>query len=172
MSSRELAAALLGVFGIYLLATCVPSTLTFILYHRPDPDQILQPRSWYWARVLLIAIFFAWQFAFGATLILLRKRIAAVLLPEPSQPRAQIDVSDLQTALFAVVGLFFVVRSLNTLIFDFYQLSPDQGIAALWPDSAESIAGCVLGMALFLGARGVAGAWLLARQAGSPRAGD
>jgi hypothetical protein len=122
----------------------------------------------------LKVIFFAWQFAFGATLVLLRNRIAALLFPEPSQgPTAPIAVSDLQVALFAVLGAGFLVRSVNNLIFDFAQLSPDQGVTALWPGSADSITGCVLGIALFLGARGLAGAWLLARQAGSqPRASD
>jgi hypothetical protein len=173
LSSRELAAALLGVLGIYLLGQSITFTLSFILYHQPDSDQLLQPRWWYWVRILMIAIFFAWQFTFGAALVLLRNRIAALLCPEPSQPGAPIGVSDVQAALFAVLGLGFVVRSVNNLIYDFTQLSADQGITALWPDSAESIAGGVLGIALFLGARGIAGAWSLARQAGGqPRVSD
>jgi hypothetical protein len=172
MSSRELAAALLAVMGIFLLGQSVSYTLLFISNYPPGSDQPFHRP--YWVQIILRAIFFLWQFAFGAALLLLRNRIAALLCPEPAQPGAPISVSDLQAALFAVLGLGFLVKSLNTLIYDFSQLPQDQGMTALWPDSAESMAGVVLGMALFLGARGAAGAWSLARQSGggSPRVSD
>ena len=171
MSSRELAAALLGVLGVLLLGQSISSTLSAIAYQRFESDQLLQ-RS-YWLQIVLIAIFLTWQFTLGATLILARNRIAALLCPPPSQPGASIGVSELQAALFAVLGLGFVIGSVNSLIYDYSQLSADQRITELWPDSAEAIAGVVLGIALFLGARVLAGAWSLARQAGrQPRVSD
>jgi hypothetical protein len=173
LSSRELAAALLGVVGVYLLGEPISYTLTWILFNPPDSNQILQLQRPYWLQLLMVAVFFAWLLAFGAALVLNRNRIASLLYPEPSQPRTRIGVADLQTAAFAVIGLVFFVNSSATLIYDFTQLAPDQGISGLWPRSAESIAKVVLGIALFLGARGIAGAWLLARQAGvKPPASD
>jgi hypothetical protein len=173
MSSRELAAALLGVVGVYLLGESISYTLAWILFNPPDSNQMLQLQRAYWVQLVMVAIFFAWLLAFGAALVLYRNRIAASLYPEPSQSGATIGVSDLQAAAFAVIGLVFVVNSSARLIYAFAQLAPDQGISALWPHSAESIARVVLGMALFLGARGAAGAWSLARQTGGqPRIRD
>src|SRR5687768_13622545 len=98
MSSRELAAALLGVLGVFLLGQSISFTLSTIAYQRFESDQLFgRP---YWLQILLIAIFLIWQFTFGATLIVLRNRIAAALCAEPSQPGAAIGVSDLQAALF------------------------------------------------------------------------
>jgi hypothetical protein len=101
MSSRELAAAMLGVVGVYLLGESISYTLGWILFNPPDSNQILQLQRPYWVQLLMVAIFFAWLLVFGAALVLYRNRIATLLYSEPSQPGAAIGVSDLQTAAFA-----------------------------------------------------------------------
>src|SRR5262245_34033027 len=167
MSSRELAAALFGVLGIWVLGASISSALALILAYRTNAATIAPLYPPFWS-LILIAMRYGWDVTFGATLLLLRNRIAAHLFPEPSQPGAPIGVSDLQVALFSVVGLGLVISSLGTVTYGLVQSFSDRGIAALWPDSAQAIAEGVLGIALFLGARGLAGVWSLARRAGDP----
>jgi len=163
MTSRDLAAALFAVLGIYFLGELIPET-GLIVFEIFDPDAFLQRP--HWVQGLLLAAISILQLALGASLILLRNRIAMRLFPDTPSAGTPIGLTDLQAAAFAVVGAYFVVNSLAAMAYGFARLPVDEGIGALWPRSAGHIARGVLGMALFLGARGTAGAWSLARQAG------
>jgi hypothetical protein len=168
MSARELTAALLAFLGVYVLWSSMNGSEEIAFYLLRSPERILEPSTRVQG-VLAVVYFFLLNIAFGAALILLRNRIATRLFPETPAAGTTIGVSELQAAAFAVLGLYFVVDSLSSVLWNFMRLAPDESVDLLWTRHSGVILRGVLGIALFLGARGAAGAWWLARRAGQSR---
>jgi len=103
MSARDLASALVAVLGIYFLGDSIRG-YGFVVFHSFD-EAVFPPSHW---AHLFTAAFASVEIAFGAALVLLRNRIALRLFPDPSSIGAPIDLTDLQAAAFAVVGVYFV----------------------------------------------------------------
>jgi len=168
MAPRDLTAALLAVLGVYVLGDSITQVGTTAFFLTLDSsDEVL--RQSHTDQGLLTAAFFALQVAFGVCVLTLRHRIAARLFPQNTPPSPGIELSDLQAAALAVLGLYFVVRSFAALAQGVVQLSPQDGLATLWPHYAGTLIQGLLGLALFFGARVASGAWSIARQAGRVR---
>ena len=168
MTPRELTAVLLAVLGIYVLGHSITQVGTTVFFLTLDSSEEVLRRS-HTDQGLLTAAFFVLEAGFGAIVLAVRHRIAARLFPETSLPRSTIELSDLQAAAFAVLGMYFVVESFATLAQGAVRLSPQDGLATLWPGYAGTVVQGLLGLALFFGARVASGAWFIARQAGRVR---
>lgn len=169
MTPRETATLVLGVLGIYLLGDSIAEVGSAAFYMMLDPaDEALA--EMYENQGVATAIWGALKVSFGAGLIVLRQPLASRLAPAPGEAPSPSSVSTgLQSALFAVLGVYFLVKGPSALIGGFAQLPTGSSVWELWPHYAAPIAEALLGLGLFLGGGALAGLWHSARQAGRDR---
>jgi hypothetical protein len=166
MTSRALAAVLLGVLGVFLLGGAIADVGATVFYLTLDSTEEWLRQS-HTDQALATAVLVLLKVGFALCLLLLRARIATALCPhESAVGPAIIEPQDLQAMLIAVVGLYFAVKALAVLGGGVALLTPLDSLSNLWPSYASSMAEAVFGVALFVGSRGLAGAWHLARRAG------
>ena len=153
MNAREVAEAALGTAGIWLIVSRIPDFGLNIALWPVGPDGVL-----HWVGV----IHFALWLGCGLALILLRRRIASWLVPSsPSELTA--PVAGLQAAAFSVVGLVLLARGLADLL-------GRLAMSVTYPDRmtvewlAAALAEIAIGLAVFLGARGLVRLWHAVRR--------
>jgi len=145
MSQRQLASVLFAVLGAFIAITWLPQLVVSIGILRGG-DQAA-PGSY--AITLLIGAIIT--IILGIVLVLIRVRLAERLFPADPGPLA---AQDTQAVALSVLGCYFVVASISRLV----------GRGRIdW----SAVAQLVLGVGLFLGARGVARFWAAVRTAGS-----
>ena len=148
MNQRQLASVLFAVLGSFIAITWLPQVAVSIGILRAG-DQAA-PRSY--AITLLIGAIIT--VILGIVLVLIHVHLAERLFPaDPGPPAAQ----DTQAVALSVLGCYFVVASISRLV--------GRGRVD-W----SAVTQLVLGVALFLGARGVTRLWAAVRTAGSSSA--
>jgi hypothetical protein len=150
MSHRSGAEVALGIAGIWLMVSRIPELGLNLALWPVGPDGVL-----HWVGV----IHFALVAVCGLGLLLLRRRVAAWLVPVPD-PVVETPVAGLQAAAFSVVGVILLGYGLAELL--------GRLAVSLWSPGhipfdwlAISIAQIGVGLALFLGAGGLARLWRL-----------
>jgi len=168
VSQRSIAEVLLAVAGVYLIVARIPEfgIGIVLLANRDDSPGATNPTDLE-ALSLVVPIVSA---GVGALLLALRQSIARLLFAAPASPGAPFSLRELQGALFAVVGAYVTIQGVAHLIQGALALEPHQSLVALWPSYAGPLFQAAAGLALFFGARGLAGAWAVARHAGHDRA--
>jgi hypothetical protein len=168
MTPRGLTTALLAVLGVYLIGRAITDvgTAVFFLTLESPQEFIQQSNS---DQGLLTTVYAFLEIGLAVSVLLLRSRIARALFPGEPEAGAGLSVSDLQTVLYSFLGLYFAIKALAVLGRGVAELSPHDSLSVLWPAYATSMIEAAFGIALFLGARGIAGAWTLARTAGHTR---
>jgi hypothetical protein len=150
MSQRQLASVLFAVLGAFIAITWLPQLVLSIGVWRAGNQAA--PAAY--AITLLIGAIIA--VILGIVLVLIRIRLAERLFPADSRPLA---AQDTQAVALSVLGCYFVVGSISRLV----------GRGRIdW----SAVTQLVLGVGLFLGARGVARFWAAARSAGSSTSND
>ena len=151
MSQRQLASVLFAVLGIYVAVAWIPQvflSVGLLAQVRPDPAPNDYGKIAY---VISTGI----GVLLGVGLALSRDLLARRLFPVDSQP---LVARDLQAVALSVLGCYFVIQGAAELIFRMITRHEIN-----WSAMVE----LVLGLGLFLGARGIARFWTFARTAGS-----
>jgi len=169
MTPRALTTVLLAVLGVYLLGDAITQVGTTVFFLTLESPQEWLQQS-HRDQALATGLFVVLEVGFAVCVLLWRTRIATALFPSESEPTSTaFDLSDLQRVLFAVLGLYFAIKGLAVVISGVAQLSPHESLLDFWAQYASSAIEALFGIALFLGTRGVAGAWFRARRAGRSR---
>ena len=148
MNAREVAAAALGTAGIWLIVSRIPDFGVNLALWPLGPDGVV-----HWVGV----IHFLLWFGCGLGLILLRRRMASWLVPSP-QSELTAPVAGLQAAAFSVVGLVLLAHGVADLL-------GRLAMSVTYPDRmtldwlAAGLAEIMIGLAVFLGARGLVRLW-------------
>jgi hypothetical protein len=145
MSQRQLASVLFAVLGVFIAITSVPQVVLSIGVFAAGG----QAAPVAYAITFLIGTILS--VILGIVLVLIRVRLAERLFPADPGPLA---AQDMQAVALSVLGCYFVVSSISRLL----------GRGRIdW----SAVTQLVLGVGLFLGARGVARLWAAVRTAGS-----
>jgi hypothetical protein len=158
MNQRQLASVLFAVVGVFIAASRVPEIFVHIaLLSQADPtDQA--SRSSGWPGIASVSAFGATLVAVGVgvSLMLFRDRLAQRLFPVATP---SLELRGVQTAAFSVLGCYFAVQGLSRI---------------LWAGRFDLGAAIqlTLGVALFVGARGLSNFWLLTRRSEERRAAE
>jgi hypothetical protein len=148
MSSRSATEVALGVAGIWLMVSRIPEFGTSLALWPVGPDGTL-----HWVGV----IHFTLVVGCGLGLLSLRRSIAARLVPGEESDLTG-SVSGLQAAAFAVIGVVLVARGLADVLGRLVMAISYSGpISVSW--FAPGVAQVIVGLALFLGARGLVTVW-------------
>lgn len=168
VSQRNLTEVLLAVAGVYLIVARLPEVgigIALLASHDHSSGSI--DNSTLASLSLVAPVLSA---SAGALLVLLRKRLARLLIPALPSPESPFSTRELQAALFAVVGVYIGLQGAARLIGGWIASgAARQSAISVWPSYAGALFQVVAGIALFFGARGLAGAWALARLAGHDR---
>jgi hypothetical protein len=160
MNPRNAAEIALGVAGVWLIVSRIPELGVSLVYPIAEPEGSLP-----WFVVVHVGL----VIVCGLGLLLLRHRIASWLVPT-SQPDLSGSVAGFQAAAFSVLGLFLLAQGLADILAQLtISVSGSQGSS--FDRFAGPIAQTAVGLALFLGARGVATIWQSLRTAGRPSGG-
>jgi hypothetical protein len=163
LSASKLAQVLLGVLGVWLIASAAETLPYFAAYYWfPGPSP--EPAEMAWLQIVWPAAQFAVSLGVGVFVFWKRAALARWIAGGDETPLP--GVSGLQAAAFAVLGAVFVVEGLSDAI-PALAASESAGSgfeSVLWKGVVE----LALGLALFLGARGLASVWSTLRTAGSP----
>ena len=145
MSQRHLASVLFAVLGAFIAITSLPQLVLSIGILKAG-DQAA-PRDY----AITLAIGAIITVLLGIVLVLIRVRLAERLFPaDPGSLAAR----ETQAVALSVVGCYFVVTSISRLV----------GRGRIdW----SAVTQLVLGLGLFLGARGVARFWAAGRSGGA-----
>ena len=148
MNAREVAEAALGTAGIWLIVSRIPDFGLNVALWPVGPDGVL-----HWVGV----IHFMLWLGCGLALILFRRPVASWLVPaSPSELTA--PVAGLQAAAFSVVGLVLLAHGLADLLGRLAMSVTYPGRMTLeW--LAAALAEIAIGLAVFLGARGLVRLW-------------
>jgi hypothetical protein len=158
VSSRSAAEVALGIAGIWLMVSRIPEFGTNLALWPVGPDGTL-----HWVGV----VHFTLVVACGLGLLLLRRSIAARLVPE-QQPDLTDSVPALQAAAFSVIGVVLLARGLADVLGRLVMAVSYSGpISMSW--FAPGLAQVIVGLALFLGARGLVSVWHWVRRTARPR---
>ncbi len=152
MSQRQLASVLFTVLGIFVAVTRLPQIVLQLGLWAQSSGASAGPTDAYSAALsitLLISTVMAVLLGIG--LVLLRNPLAERLFPVDTPPLA---ARETQAVALSVLGCYFVIESMRRLVW-------------LGRVDWSAVAQLVLGLGLFLGARGVARFWAFARSAGS-----
>jgi hypothetical protein len=155
MNQRQFASLLFAVVGVFIAATRVPELFILVgLLAQSSPatesafSGVSQRQA---STIALIASLLA--ILIGGALILFRHRLAARLFAAATQP---LEARDAQAVALSVLGCYFAVHGISRVAwagrFD-------------WSAAVQ----LALGIALFFGARGLSGLWLLSRPANGSR---
>ena len=168
MNQRSLAEVLLAVAGVYLIVARIPDLGigVAVFLHRDEswPDSIYTSILETFSFVVPIL-----SSIVGALLLILRQRIAGLLFPAAVSPPLGFSIAELQGALFAVIGAYLAVRGMAQIVQGVLALEPQTSVLSLWPSNVGSVFQSAAGIALFFGARGLAGVWFASRHAGRTR---
>ena len=155
MNPRNAAEIALGLAGIWLIVSRLPELGVSLVASIKNPDGSV---PWF------VLVHLGIMIGCGLGLVFLRHRIAAWLVPMP-QPDFKGSVAGLQAAAFSVVGLFLLAQGMAEFLARLTVSGSDAGVS-----SAERFAGplaqIVVGLAIFLGTRGLVGIWQSLRTAG------
>jgi hypothetical protein len=160
MNQRQLASVLFAVLGAFIAISWLPQIVVATgLWAQPiDTSNSAgdQAASVSYAISLLIGTLIA--VLLGILLILGRDRLAERLFPANTGPLA---VRETQAVALSVLGCYFVIGAISRLV-------------GLWLHRIDwsAVAQLVLGVGLFLGARGVARFWAAVRSGGSSTSND
>lgn len=169
MTPRDLTTALLAVLGVFFISRAITDvgTAVFFLTLESSQESIQQSNR---DQALLTGVYVFLEIGLAVAVLFLRSRIARALFPGESKAgAAPITVLDLQLVLYSLLGLYFAIKAVAVLARGVAELSPHDSLSDLWPAYASSMVEATFGIALFLGSRGIAGAWTLARTAGHAR---
>src|SRR3989442_2648053 len=150
MSQRQFASVLFAVLGIFIAINWLPQiVVAFGLFAQPTETSAGQQANSTYAITLLIGTLIAVLLAI--TLVVMRERLAGRLFAADTRPLA---ARDAQAVALSVLGWYFRIPAIPRLV----------GFGRIeW----SAVTQLVLGVALFLGARGVARLWAAARSAGA-----
>jgi hypothetical protein len=155
MNPRNAAEVAFGVAGIWLIVSRMPHILVSLAFSPADPRGIGR-----WFGLL----HFGLVAGCGLGLLLLRHRLASWLVPVP-QPALSGSVPGLQAAAFSVVGLLMAAHGLAELLARLATSLPiHERVSFL--RFATPLSQLVVGLAVFVGARGLVSIWQSGRTAG------
>jgi hypothetical protein len=168
VNQRGLAEVLLAVAGVCLIVARLPELGIgiAIFLHRDESAMDSIHSSGLETLSFVVPILSA---LVGALLLMLRQRLAGLLFPRADSDPSAFSISELQGALFAVIGAYLAVRGMAHLVQGAFAQESHASPLSLWPSYAGSIFELATGMALFFGARGLAGVWSASRHAGRKR---
>jgi len=145
MSQRQLASVLFAVLGAFIAITSVPQIVLSIgiLAAGDQAAPVAYAITFVIGTIISVIL--------GIVLVVIRVRLAERLFPSDT---ASLAAQDTQAVALSVLGCYFVVASISRLT----------GRGRIdW----SALTQLVLGVGLFLGARGVARLWAAVRTAGS-----
>jgi hypothetical protein len=169
VTSQALAATLLGVLGVYLIGGTITEAGTVVFYATLDsPEESLAEMHRH--QLVVSSVWAVFKLSFGIILFVFRDRLGSLIAGSgAAETNPPVDTFGLQSALIAVVGLYFVIKGGAILLGGFVGIPEGYGPSYLWPQYASSVAEVTFGVLLFFGAHGLAGAWHSARRAGRDR---
>lgn len=158
MNPRTAAEIALGVAGVWLILSRLPELGVSFAFSPAEPDRLLR-----WVGI----VHFGLVAVCGLSLVLLRRPLASWLVPM-TEPGFTGSVSGLQAAAFSVVGLLLLAEGLADFLarLAWRSLSLD-GTPSI-EQFALPLAQIAVGLAVFLGARGLVRIWQSLRTAGRP----
>ena len=153
MNPRNAAEIALGVAAVWLIVSRIPELVMSLAFLPAGPDGLFRWIGVVHAGLVVLC---------GLGLAHLRRRIASWLVPV-AQPDLTGPIAGFQSAAFSVIGVILVADGLSDL---FHQLA----ISTLnvGRPSAGPLARIAVGLALFVGARGIVAIWQSLRTAGLP----
>jgi hypothetical protein len=155
MNQRQFASVLFAVVGVFIAATRLPELfILFGMLAESSPATESPIGGGPQRRTLTIALMASLlAILVGGALILFRQRLADRLFTADARP---LEAGDAQAVALSVLGCYLAVHGISRIAwagrFD-------------WSAAVQ----LALGVALFFGARGLSGFWLLSRSAGGPR---
>lgn len=157
MTSRNAAALTIGVAGIYFLAENVPASVLALVTFLHEHEDLEFP-------VWIGSVHVVLMLLFGGALLVYRGAIASRLAKDMDDASASTGAAGFHAAAISVLGLYFFVPGLSTLV-------ADGAVALTQPrfrniDFVRPAVQTVLGAGLFLGARGLVRVWTALRTAG------
>ena len=155
MNPRVAADVALGLAGVWLIVSRIPELGVSLVFSAVEED-----RSVPWFVLVHVGL----VIVCGVSLVLLRHRIAAWLVPKPPADLMP-SVGGLQAAAFSVMGVFLLADGLADLLAQLTVSISDDGVSSI-ERFAGPVARVLVGLALFLGARGLATTWQTLRTAG------
>jgi hypothetical protein len=161
MNPRTAAEVAFGVAGIWLIVSRIPDILLTLAFSPAEPGGVVR-----WFGLL----HFGLVAECGLGLLLLRHRLAARLVPMPQTALAG-SVPDLQAAAFSVVGLLMAAHGLAELLARLVMSTSIAERSSFWR-LATPLVQLVVGLAVFVGARGLVTIWRSVRSAGQSRRDD
>ena len=160
MTAQQLAFVLLRVLGVFWGTQAIigfPGAFSFA--GMPGT-----PNLWLASQLSVLAL----AFIFSLLLIIWTKQIVDYLFPASGEMTESIKSMDIQSIAFSVVGLLIIGQTLPTLIrhgFEYfyllreYELDRGRFGARVLGQIASSVLMTLLGVALFLGSKGLARFW-------------
>jgi hypothetical protein len=155
MNQRQFASVLFAVVGVFIAATRLPELIVLVgllAQSSPateSPFSGAPPRQ-AWTMAVIASVL---AILIGGALILFRHRLADRLFAAATQP---LEARDAQAVALSVLGCYFAVHGVSRVAwagrFD-------------WSAAVQ----LALGIALFFGAHGLSGLWLLSRRADGSR---
>lgn len=161
MSPRTAAETALGVAGVYLLAGSLSQAVVSIDMglHAQNPDALVR-----WVGAIAACL----HAVLGASLIAFRHWLSLRLAPD-SQDQIETGTDGIHAAAVSLVGVYFLAAGVSGLLREIFRSVVPHSVygAALSLDNCASpIAETVVGLALFLGSRGIVSLWRALRSAG------
>jgi hypothetical protein len=158
---QQLAEVLLGVAGIWFIASAIPNLTMFVGFFTSAPPVVdIRERNaylWFGSTQLVLNL------VTGGALLCLRRAIATRFFSDAS--RDLTETGPMQAAAFAVVGVLLLTEGLASILEHLFFLPSTSG---LFPSLVGDLAKLALGATLFAGAPGLARYWRQLRSAGRP----
>ncbi|WBU39759.1 hypothetical protein [Marinobacter alkaliphilus] len=150
-NTRSLIGAITGLAGIWLLLRQLPSYASSVFATLSGVEGVSSDL------LVIHGIHFAVSAVLGLTLVILRGKLAAWLVPEESTN--SLEVSSFLAIGAAIIGVYFTAQGVITLgeSYTVYRI-PDTSNPYLFWNGVFSVA---VGLALFLGSFGIGRMWEL-----------
>lgn len=179
MTKQEIASLALRLLGIY----CFIQALTFLASSLSLVGMNVTEMGL--SRSLMIAgaalPIFGYLLA-GVVLLMFGDRIAGKMINQDKHagaPAAGITTRDAQTLAFSIVGIYLITTSLPslasllwTIAYYYRKGGPDlarAGVENVWRPTIQVIVEFMIGVGLFLGARGVSSLWFFLQKVRGPK---
>jgi hypothetical protein len=178
VTKREIALLALKLIGIY----CFIQALTFLASSLSlvgmNMAEMGLSRSLMVAGAALPILGYALS---GSVLLVFGNKISGKLLADKQTgaPTTEITTRDVQTLAFSIIGIYLIAASLPslasllwTIAYYYRKGGPDlarAGVENVWRHAIQVAVEIVVGLGLFLGARGVSSLWFFLQKARGPK---
>ncbi|MDA8229100.1 MAG: hypothetical protein M0T74_15630 [Desulfitobacterium hafniense] len=175
MGKREVASLACKILGLYTIVDAVTVIARVIFFMATTRNNSSNP-SFFMNQEILNIVSFVLLGIFGLVLWLVSDKLAKIMVSDswvkPDSSQGSFTIQEIQSVAISTLGLYFLGTAIPKFTSSMFNLARIQGEidrvvhSGIIVPLVESLIQLLLGLVLFLGARGIAGMLKQLRQAG------